>query len=306
MAEESIYNLIPKVQPPQKKPPRYKSKFSSAEVPPSYSTFGRSVGSQAKVTNVAGEYYPQNPSHGFKYDGATFGKTQKHISDPKNFTKKKPFEPPQGDAFHYNDRVKAKLDTKLDKSKIPKREKKNFIQKNAVETILKGITIANMPFLQAHFLLVPKLMLILSIPVNHCRNNVVIVSIFTAKKSPERRDIRYVHKPDYGKVPEYLDSVKAEVQAEKDYVENYIARQQARLNINSVHVLDDQQRVELLEKLKLKWAEVNQKYQKIAHVVKLDTAGKVRRKEQYEAELDEMEQAIEKLGRRTVLIAEDY
>eukprot|EP00954_Amorphochlora_amoebiformis_P021193 1344755-Amorphochlora_amoeboformis.AAC.1 len=264
MAEESIYNLIPKVQPPQKKPPRYKSKFSSAEVPPSYSTFGRSVGSQAKVTNVAGEYYPQNPSHGFKYDGATFGKTQKHISDPKNFTKKKPFEPPQGDAFHYNDRVKAKLDTKLDKSKIPKREKKNFIQKNAVETILK------------------------------------------AKKSPERRDIRYVHKPDYGKVPEYLDSVKAEVQAEKDYVENYIARQQARLNINSVHVLDDQQRVELLEKLKLKWAEVNQKYQKIAHVVKLDTAGKVRRKEQYEAELDEMEQAIEKLGRRTVLIAEDY
>ena len=70
-------------------------------------------------------------------------------------------------------------------------------------------------------------------------------------------------------------------------------------------IMTEEEREELLDGLKLKWEAVNEKYQKITHVVKLDTMSKVRRKEQYESELDDLEKAITKLSRRVVIVQDE-
>ena len=58
----------------------------------------------------------------------------------------------------------------------------------------------------------------------------------------------------------------------------------------------------LLHDLKIKWASVNKKYQLGAHVTRLDTIGKIRRKEQHEEELKNLETSIEKLSRSPVFV----
>lgn len=67
--------------------------------------------------------------------------------------------------------------------------------------------------------------------------------------------------------------------------------------------MDESERRELVAALKAKWDSVNAKYQKITHLVLLDTAGQVRRKETLENELTQIENDINKLQRAsTVLI----
>ena len=61
--------------------------------------------------------------------------------------------------------------------------------------------------------------------------------------------------------------------------------------------ISDQERTALIDALKAKWDSVNSKYQKITHLVLLDTAGQVRRKCDYESELTSLENDIEKLSR---------
>ena len=59
--------------------------------------------------------------------------------------------------------------------------------------------------------------------------------------------------------------------------------------------IDDTERIQILDALKAKWDLVNKRYQKMAHVVQLDTIGMVRRKEGMEKELKQLEYDIEKL-----------
>ena len=61
--------------------------------------------------------------------------------------------------------------------------------------------------------------------------------------------------------------------------------------------MPDGERHELIRQLKAKWDSVNAKYQKITHLVQLDTAGQVRRKEQLEGALKTLETDINKLSR---------
>ena len=66
---------------------------------------------------------------------------------------------------------------------------------------------------------------------------------------------------------------------------------------------DSYEREELLADLKLKWDKVNAQYQKITHLVQLDTTGQIRRKESLESQLKTLEEDIAKLERfDTVLI----
>jgi len=61
--------------------------------------------------------------------------------------------------------------------------------------------------------------------------------------------------------------------------------------------MDEEERQELIAALKTKWDSVNARYQKITHLVLLDTAGQVRRKENLERELSQIENDINKLQR---------
>uniref|UniRef100_A0A6V3QVN9 Enkurin domain-containing protein n=2 Tax=Lotharella globosa TaxID=91324 RepID=A0A6V3QVN9_9EUKA len=118
--------------------------------------------------------------------------------------------------------------------------------------------------------------------------------------------MRYVEKPEYGKVPEYLREVKSDIEKEKQFIEQMLEKSKAASETEQKsRVMDESEKEELLDALKLKWQDVNEKYQKISHIVNHDTIGKKLRKEQYEAEMDELEAAIRKLSKGTVLISDD-
>lgn len=112
----------------------------------------------------------------------------------------------------------------------------------------------------------------------------------------------YRHKVDYGKVPGYLADVKDEIQKENKMIEQYLGSENNQADVDEGDDMPDSEIQDLVNKLKTKWGETNSKYQKICHMVKLDTIGKVRRKEKYESELTQLEKDIEKLENSRLVI----
>ncbi|KNC48224.1 enkurin [Thecamonas trahens ATCC 50062] len=118
---------------------------------------------------------------------------------------------------------------------------------------------------------------------------------------PAPRDagaVRYSTKPEYGRVPEYLETVKAEVDAEYRYVAGMqdagVPRPAA-----SVSLLDPAEIDELRTGLQAKWDALNARYQKIIHA---DTIQQVARKEALEAEMDAVEADLAALSAEFVFV----
>ncbi len=162
-----------------------------------------------------------------------------------------------GKNFKYSDRVKAPLPDKGDVPVMGIKTSKNFITANAVEAILQ----------------VPKAI--------------------------EHGELNYMKKEDFGKVPSYLVEVKEEIRRENEMIDKYVKEQMGHVEEvpDRYEEISDQERTALIDALKAKWDSVNSKYQKITHLVLLDTAGQVRRKCDYESELTSLENDIEKLSR---------
>jgi len=116
--------------------------------------------------------------------------------------------------------------------------------------------------------------------------------------SPKTRKGEEVRLHDeYGRVPSYLSSVKAAIEQEKQLVEMYVAEQYGPSEAEDTQVMDDAERIYLINKLKQRWDDVNSVYQKNCHKVMLDTPGEIKRKASQEAELKQLEKDIEKLSR---------
>lgn len=72
-----------------------------------------------------------------------------------------------------------------------------------------------------------------------------------------------------------------------------------------VEELTQAERENLLAALKEKWDDTNRRYQLITHMTKLDTIGKVRRKERYEEELAQLEKDISMLSQKRPIVVAD-
>lgn len=132
-------------------------------------------------------------------------------------------------------------------------------------------------------------------------NALNVITAETKKKYIE--EPRYVNKPEYGQVPAYLSKVKAEVAAEQEYIQQYRESQAAMYDTApQMQLLEESERVKLVAKLKKKWEEINRQYQGSTHVVTLDTVGKMRRKEDYESNLQSLEEAIHKMSKPFVFV----
>lgn len=116
--------------------------------------------------------------------------------------------------------------------------------------------------------------------------------------SPKTRKSDEVRLHDeYGKVPSYLSSVKAAIEHEKKIVETFVAEQYGPSEAEDTQVMDETERIYLINKLKQRWDDVNSVYQKNCHKVMLDTPGEIKRKASQEAELKQLEKDIEMLSR---------
>lgn len=270
--QESIYELIPRPTEATKKTAMHRSKYPPNN-PPTASTFGRTAGGVATVSNIAGRYeLPSTGSH--VKSGATFGPKDLHYSDPTQFLKKTAEHGglPQPRRFVYTDRRKPPVDRSVHGSTVGKGKgaqsstasKRNFITENAVDVIM-------------------------SKPLHK-----------------QTGDVNYLNKPDFGRVPEYLRSVKQEIQAEKDYINQIMAqeREEEAKSQPKMRLMPEEERLELLENLKKKWEAINKQYQACTHIVTLDTIGKVQRKEKYESQLAELEKSIERLSKKFIFVHE--
>jgi len=106
---------------------------------------------------------------------------------------------------------------------------------------------------------------------------------------------------EYGKVPEYLQTVKQEIADEYEYIKQIEGSDEPGHDAN-IRLLPEEDKEALLSQLKDKWELINHEYQSITHLVKLDTIGKIRRKERYETDLAQLERDIEKLSKKYVFV----
>ncbi len=147
---------------------------------------------------------------------------------------------------------------------------------------------------------------------NHCicvKVFIIYFHVYVAPKRPPPRELNYLKKEDFGKVPAYLTQVKEEIRRENEMIERYVKEQMGEVERTpeTFEVMSEEERLQLLDQLKSKWDHVNAQYQRQTHLVKLDTTGQVRRKEQLEQMLQQLENDIEKLQRSSsVLIRPGY
>ena len=126
------------------------------------------------------------------------------------------------------------------------------------------------------------------------RNNVPVMGIKTSKNfitanaveailaAPRVNNVDsdYTRKEDYGKPPAYLADVKEEIRRENEMIDRYVKDRMGYQEDNPEQIaeLSDHERMALVEQLKAKWNSVNAEYQKMTHLVNLDSCGLVRRK----------------------------
>lgn len=118
-------------------------------------------------------------------------------------------------------------------------------------------------------------------------------AIIQEPKGLKKEERPYIQKETYGKVPEYLTKIKKQVEKEKEVIETCLKEEEEE----TFTILDEEERRSLMDALKRKWDDVNATYQKICHRVSIDSLGDIKRKEAQEAELQQLEDDIQRLSR---------
>lgn len=129
--------------------------------------------------------------------------------------------------------------------------------------------------------------------------NAVEVILKPAKKTPEPEDP--LKKKTYGKVPQYLQKIKNDIE------EEYTTLRQLKQDQNDEqekkkYMMTFEEIQTLKEGLKKKWEVVNKEYQTITHIRKPDTQGLKRKKENCEKELAQIEKDLELLEKPYVFV----
>jgi hypothetical protein len=139
--------------------------------------------------------------------------------------------------------------------------------------------------------------------VKSTKNFVLANAVENILAAPPEPDVPpdYMHKEDFGQVPEYLHSVKQEIEDERDAARAYLeeAEMMRKAGEPMMRELSAEEREELLSALKEKWDVVNARYQKMTHQkVSSTTAtlGQIRTKEECERQLSELEKDINRLS----------
>jgi len=131
---------------------------------------------------------------------------------------------------------------------------------------------------------------------NYITSN-AIEAIIQEPKCVDRKEPLYIEKENYGKIPNYLPKVQDAIQKEQKIVDRCIEELMRKDTEVEYVEMDEGERRKLIDSLKRKWDNRNSKYQKICHRVAFDSLGDIKRKEAQEAELQQLEDDIERLSR---------
>lgn len=265
---ESIYNIIPPKMVEQEKPPMYRSKHNPG-IPPTASTFHQRSTTHPSTSNLAGE----------AADKLIPDKAARTLGKPNGMSRNYP------EQFH-RDATK----TQVKPLHVVRRENPELLKPSTLKTKLKpGVPpVEEEPVMN------------LATSKNFIVANAV-ETILAAPKKVSQGAKDYLRKEDYGKVPKYLQHIKKDIELEYEYIRT-LEEQREEMSRPQVLALEEQERQRLIAGLKAKWEQVNTEYQATTHITKLDTMGKIKRKEKWEAELSQIEKDIERLNRRNIQV----
>jgi hypothetical protein len=267
--EESIYAIIPPKEVVPEKPPMYRSKHNGT-IPPTASTFGHAQTSHPQSTNLGGLSARKVVED---KAGRTMGKVPgSSAPDVQSFLKKNEKNAP---VAHLAD-VKTNEPHLLQPSAL-KIKNKPAIPKKDDQPIHNLVSSKNFVVANA------------------------VETILAAPRKPNVVTKDYLSKEDYGKVPSYLKHIKADIESEYDYIRQ-LQNQEEEMRGGQARLMSDDEKAKMILGLKAKWEQVNTDYQATTHLTKLDTIGKVKRKEKYEAELSQIEKDIGKLNRKNIYV----
>eukprot|EP00163_Fabomonas_tropica_P005351 TRINITY_DN14863_c0_g1_i1.p1 TRINITY_DN14863_c0_g1~~TRINITY_DN14863_c0_g1_i1.p1 ORF type:complete len:248 (+),score=85.85 TRINITY_DN14863_c0_g1_i1:421-1164(+) len=204
-------------------------------------------------------------------------------------------------------KVKKQMGT-MGPPKVPVKNTKNFLKKHEKDMVLpdpepfvrKGV-VARKPA-------VPKRserpLMGVKTEKNFVTANAVDAILSVPSKRPQE-EFNFTKKKDFGKKPAYLDKVKNEVEAERQYIEEWERMQQEQdyqemTPGGQVAMLSEEERQELLAGMKANWQKINLAYQTLSF--SLDTPAKRIKKERYEAEMAQLEQDIARLSKQYVFV----
>jgi len=277
MEGESIYALIPQPVIVPAKDPIYISKHDGNK-PPTFTTFGLAGTSKPGYKNVAGtdnSLVVGSGHHEYKKPFATMGKEGNARRPHEILVKGSGGGAGAADAaasmqagtFQYSDKLRPPVPTANQCA-----TERAALGKREEKNFITSNAVEN----------------ILAVP----------------KRDPEPID--WLKKPHFGQTPPYLEKIKSEIKDEYDYISSM--QQQANDAIPpGMHQLPEDERTQLVLALKAKWDAVNKQYQQssVLSLASLDTIGKVKRKEMYEAQLAQIEKDIEKLSKKVIYVADD-
>mmetsp|Transcript_82784 Transcript_82784/g.200643 ORF Transcript_82784/g.200643 Transcript_82784/m.200643 type:complete len:265 (+) Transcript_82784:180-974(+) len=130
-----------------------------------------------------------------------------------------------------------------------------------------------------------------------------VENILAAPQPRPAAEPDYLRKSDFGKTPAYLGEVKQEIEQEKEFIRTMLAEDEGAGDddYEEVRELSEEDRAGLISALKAKWEEVNNAYQLITFKrisSSSSTIGAIRRKEECENQLAQLEKDIAKLEAR--------
>eukprot|EP00930_Biecheleria_cincta_P090595 TRINITY_DN79_c0_g2_i1.p1 TRINITY_DN79_c0_g2~~TRINITY_DN79_c0_g2_i1.p1 ORF type:complete len:278 (-),score=67.26 TRINITY_DN79_c0_g2_i1:66-899(-) len=273
---ESIYAIIPPKIVEQERPPRHKSKFAGDQ-PPSASTF-QTKGSTHPLTGNLGGDHTSKPVKDQHHHG--FGLPRGSYCDKTTDYMKKGAKT-GGKVLTLAEMKREHPEALMPHELKPSTRAHGGPPKRSEQPVMNLVSSKN--FVVA---------------------NAVEVILAAPKKLPEASK-DYLKKEDYGKVPKYLTHIKKDIDAEYNYIRE-LQEQRAQVEADRIRPMSEEERQSLLEGLKAKWEQVNTAYQAGTHVTKLDTMGKMKRKEKNEAELSQIEKDIERLSKKNIVINSEY
>lgn len=266
---ESIYNIIPPKPIEQEKPPMYRSKHQGT-IFPTASTFVTKGTTNPAVANLGGDTEGKPvPDKSSRSHGQVPGS---YRNDPNDYMKK---GTKTGKVATLAEAKRTNPDI-LKPSKLQAQHRPS-VPRHDEAPVMNLVTSKN--FIVAN----------------------AVETILAAPKKVSQGAKDYLHKEDYGKVPKYLKHIKKDIESEEQYI-RALEQQREEMNQSQVRPLEESERLSLIEGLKAKWEQVNTEYQATTHLTKLDTIGKTKRKEKYEAELSQIEKDIEKLNRQNIVV----
>merc|ERR1711988_1843459 len=130
-----------------------------------------------------------------------------------------------------------------------------------------------------------------------------VENILAVPKKTDVRQVSYMNKKGYGKVPAYLEKVKGEIQDEYNYImqmQEAATEEMEEEGYGRTRMISEGERIEMLNGLKTNWDRINKAYQTLSFT--LDTPAKKQRKEEFEAQLEQLERDIERLSKRNVFV----